>query len=288
MADVVAPHLYGGLVGWEHLPARFRDDMRRFQWDFSTVKVDWALSSPVPWTAPDAALAGTVHLSASMDEMTAYCSQIAMGQVPSVPFVLAGQMTTADAHRSPPGTESLWGYTHVPRQVRGDPGEEGISGAWNARELEAVAGRIERQIERFAPGFADRIVNRHIMGPGPARRAQLQPRRGCHQRGYHRHPPTVGLPAHPRTWAARDSSNGPVFGLVIRSSGWRGPWGLRRKCRPCRHPSRAQKPSAPRIRLGFSSRTVAYRHEALIDRQTGTISRPRWWRVESGRFIARS
>ena len=165
LADVVAPNLYGALVGWEHLPARFHDDINRFQWDFATVKVDWALSGPVPWIAPEAALAGTVHLSGDMDEMTAYCSQIAMGQVPSVPFVLAGQMTTADVLRSPPGTESLWGYTHVPREVRGDPGGEGLSGEWNARELEAVAARIERQIERFAPGFSERISNRHIMGP---------------------------------------------------------------------------------------------------------------------------
>lgn len=165
LADVAAPQLFGGLVSWEQLPGRLRDDMRRFQWDLSTVKVDWALSGPVPWTAPETARAGTVHLAASMDEMTGYCAQIAMGQVPSVPFVLAGQMTTADALRSPPGTESLWAYTHVPRQVRGDPGGDGLTGAWDARELEVAAGRIEGQIERFAPGFRSRINARHVMGP---------------------------------------------------------------------------------------------------------------------------
>lgn len=165
LADVVAPHLYGGLVGWEHLPVRLRDDLRRFQWDYSTMKVDWALSGKVPWTAPEAAGAGTVHLSASMDEMTAYCSQIAMGQVPTRPFVLVGQMTTADPRRSPPGTESLWGYTHVPRQVRGDPGEDGLTGTWDTREQEVMAERIEDQIERHAPGFRDLITARHIMGP---------------------------------------------------------------------------------------------------------------------------
>ena len=242
VADVVAPHLYGGLVGWEHLPARFRDDMRRFQWDFSTVKVDWALSSPVPWTAPEVALAGTVHLSAGIDEMTAYCSQIAMGQVPSIPFVLVGQMTTADPQRSPPGTESLWGYTHVPRQVRGDPGEEGISGAWNARELEAMAGRIERQIERFAPGFADRIVNRHIMGP-----AQLQEHNSnlvggainggttaIHQQLVFRPTPGLGRPETPVTGLYLASSSAHPGGGVHGACGANAARAALRQERKCR------------------------------------------------------
>jgi phytoene dehydrogenase-like protein len=165
LADVAAPLLYGGLVAWDHLPARLRDDMRRFQWDLATVKVDWALSDRVPWTASETGLAGTVHLSAGLDEMTEHCAQIAMGRVPSDPFVLLGQMTTADPHRSPPGTEALWGYTHVPRRVRGDPGGAGLSGRWDEGELETFAERIERQIEAFAPGFRDRIVTRHILGP---------------------------------------------------------------------------------------------------------------------------
>lgn len=165
LADVTAPRLYGGLVSWDHLPARLADDMRRFQWDYSTVKVDWALSGPVPWGAPQAGPAGTLHLSASMDEMTLYCSQIARGQVPSHPFVLIGQMTTADPRRSPPGTESLWGYTHVPRSVRGDAGDQGITGTWDDAEQAIMAERLERQIERFAPGFGDRITARHVLCP---------------------------------------------------------------------------------------------------------------------------
>ncbi|HET9059887.1 MAG TPA: NAD(P)/FAD-dependent oxidoreductase, partial [Acidimicrobiales bacterium] len=165
-ADVVAPLLFGGLVPWRHLPARFREDMSRFQWDYSTVKVDWALSSRVPWSAEGAHGAGTVHLGASMDELTEYCAQLAMGRVPSRPFVLVGQMTTADPSRSPEGTESLWGYTHVPREVRGDAGGGGITGVWAHSDLERFAERVEDQMERFAPGFRDRIVRRHIFGPG--------------------------------------------------------------------------------------------------------------------------
>jgi phytoene dehydrogenase-like protein len=166
LADVAAPLLYGGLVSWEDLPTRLREDMRRFQWDPSTVKVDWALSAPVPWNAAEAGQAGTVHLSAGMDEMTEYSAELAMGRVPTHPFLLVGQMTTADPTRSPPGTESLWGYTHVPRQVRADGGGEGLSGRWDEAELARFAARIEAQVERFAPGFRDRIVTRHVLGPG--------------------------------------------------------------------------------------------------------------------------
>ncbi len=165
LADVTAPQLYGGLVAWDHLPDRLHDDMRRFQWDFSTVKVDWALRGHIPWSAPGVAGAGTVHLSDSMDEMTAYCADLAMGRVPSRPFVLLGQMTTSDSSRSPAGTEVVWAYTHVPRQVRGDAGEDGITGSWDERDRQAIARRVEQRIERFAPGFTDRITARHIMTP---------------------------------------------------------------------------------------------------------------------------
>jgi phytoene dehydrogenase-like protein len=165
LADVPATQLYGGLVDWAHLPARLRDDLRRFQWDYATFKLDWALRAPVPWSSPETAGAGTVHLSADLDEMTEYTAHIAMGRVPARPFLLMGQMTTADPCRSPAGTESLWGYTHVPRDVRGDAGGEAISGAWDERDQELFAARIEAQVERFAPGFRDLIIARTVTAP---------------------------------------------------------------------------------------------------------------------------
>lgn len=165
LAATAVTQLYGGLVGWEHLPPRLRDDMRRFQWDYSTFKVDWALRRPVPWTAPGAIGAGTVHVSAGLDEMTEYTAQIAMGRIPAHPFVLAGQMTTADKCRSPAGTESLWAYTHVPREVRGDAGGD-LTGSWNEKEREAFADRLEKQIERFAPGWREVVIARRITAPG--------------------------------------------------------------------------------------------------------------------------
>jgi phytoene dehydrogenase-like protein len=139
--------------------------MRRFQWDFSTFKVDWALDGAIPWTAPQATGAGTVHLADGVDGLTRFAAQIAMGQVPDEPFLLLGQMTTSDATRSPRGTESAWAYTHVPQQVKEDAGGAGITGAWDARERQSMADRIEAQVERYAPGFRDRVRARRVLAP---------------------------------------------------------------------------------------------------------------------------
>ncbi|MEV7846977.1 NAD(P)/FAD-dependent oxidoreductase [Streptomyces cyaneofuscatus] len=165
LADVSAPSLYGSLVASEHLPGRLLDDMRRFQWDFATFKVDWALNGPVPWSSAAAASAGTVHLAEGVDELTRFASQIARGLVPDRPFLLMGQMTTADASRSPRDTESAWAYTHVPHTVKADAGAEGLTGAWNAGESERMADRVEQQVERYAPGFRSRIRARRILTP---------------------------------------------------------------------------------------------------------------------------
>ncbi|MFD6540351.1 phytoene desaturase family protein, partial [Streptomyces goshikiensis] len=90
LADTSATALYRDLVGEEHLPGRLLRDLERFQWDFATFKVDWALTGPVPWTAPRAAAAGTVHIADGIDALTRFSAQIAMGQVPDEPFALLG------------------------------------------------------------------------------------------------------------------------------------------------------------------------------------------------------
>ncbi|MFD3437182.1 phytoene desaturase family protein [Streptomyces sp. NPDC058685] len=165
LADVSAPDLYGGLVDERHLPGELLDSMRRFQWDFATFKIDWALSGRIPWSAEAADGAGTVHLSDSVDELTRFAAQLAAGQVPDRPFTLLGQMTTADPSRSPDGTESAWAYTHVPQTTTGDAGEDGITGAWDVREQEDMADRVERHVERYAPGFRALIRARRILAP---------------------------------------------------------------------------------------------------------------------------
>jgi phytoene dehydrogenase-like protein len=154
LADVPAPVLYRDLVGAEHLPARFVSDLDTFAWDNATIKVDWALSQPIPWTAADVAGAGTVHLGADLDGLAAISTDLACGRVPENPFLLLGQMTTTDPSRSPAGTESVWAYTHVPRGQH-----------WTADRLRHSADRIEETIERNAPGFRDRIMARAISGP---------------------------------------------------------------------------------------------------------------------------
>jgi phytoene dehydrogenase-like protein len=165
LAAVDAPQLYGGLVAPEHLPARLLDDIRKFQWDNGTVKVDWALRGPIPWADEHSALAGTVHVGGDLDALSRYTTQLATGAVPDQPYAVVGQMTVADATRSPAGTESAWAYTHVPQTVRADAGDDGITGRWDDREVQAVVARIEAQVERYAPGFGERIQARYVAGP---------------------------------------------------------------------------------------------------------------------------
>ena len=74
-------------------------------------------------------------------------------------------MTTADPTRSPPGTESMWAYTHVPQHTMADAGDEGIRGVWDDDECQRFADRMQSRLERLAPGFGSRILNRRVLGP---------------------------------------------------------------------------------------------------------------------------
>jgi phytoene dehydrogenase-like protein len=204
LADVVAPHLYRDLVGEEHLPPRVDEEIRRFDFDDATVKVDWALDGPVPWAAPDAHGAGTVHLGDDIGRLTEFSSQLKSGLIPARPFLVFGQMTTSDATRSPAGTETAWGYTHVPFNVRGDAGGS-LTGKWTPDEAEAFAERVESEVERFAPGFRDRIVGRHVHTPPTMEAANANLVRGAvnqgtsqlHQQLIFRPIPGLGRPETP-------------------------------------------------------------------------------------------
>ncbi|MFD4790464.1 phytoene desaturase family protein [Streptomyces sp. NPDC058459] len=214
LADVSAPALYGRLVAPEHLPARVLDDIRRFQWDFATFKTDWALDSAIPWKAGAAGGAGTVHLADSVDDLTRFAAQIAMGLVPDRPFLLVGQMTTADPTRSPAGTESAWAYTHLPRVVRGDAGDAGLDGSWDAARREIMADRMEQRIEQFAPGFRARVLGRRVLAPPTLQSADANLSEGAlnggttalHQQAVFRPIPGTGRPET------------PVRGLYLASS----------------------------------------------------------------------
>lgn len=159
LADVCAPALYDDLVGHEHLPPAFTQDLSRFAWDHGTLKVDWALSAPIPWNAPDARRAGVVHVGGHLTDLACYSSALGAGLLPDQPFVLLGQLSTADPSRAPRGMASVWAYTHVPWGMRHD-GE---------RIAEQVR-RVEDAVERYAPGFRSLVVGRHVAGPAQLER----------------------------------------------------------------------------------------------------------------------
>lgn len=165
VADVTAPSLYGDLVGWDNLPDRFRRKMGRFEWDPGTVKVDWALDGQIPWTNGPAQTPGTVHLAETIDELATAQQQINNHEVPARPFMLVGQMASADPTRAPQGGEAVWAYTHVPHHTDSDAGGEGIRGTWDRDDAERMADRMQRKIEEYAPGFGDRVTARRVLGP---------------------------------------------------------------------------------------------------------------------------
>ena len=131
----------------------------------STVKVDWALDGPVPWASPPPYSPGTVHVADSPEQVAEALAQVAARAVPADPFLLVGQMTTADPTRSPDGTESMWAYTHVPQSALRDAGDEGIRGVWDDSDKERFADRMQQRIENLAPGFGSRILARRVLGP---------------------------------------------------------------------------------------------------------------------------
>jgi phytoene dehydrogenase-like protein len=170
LADVGAPQLYHGLLGDLALPDSVREDLERFQWDAGTVKVDWALSAPVPWSAPQARRAGTVHVADSVNELTRWSADVATHTVPSRPFLLFGQQSMTDPSRQPPGAETAWAYTHVPRRIDRDAAGQ-ISGRWDADDERAMVERIEQRVEDLAPGFRSLILGRHVFTPRTLQRA---------------------------------------------------------------------------------------------------------------------
>lgn len=153
LADVAAPTLFTDLVGEDHLPARFRSDLRRFEWDLPTVKLNWLVDGGVGWRAESARTAGTVHVGTGVDGLCRWSAALASGSHPEETFALFGQMTTADPSRSPSGTESAWAYTHLPR------------GATRA-DADRLVERVESTMEAFAPGFSGRVVERLVQLPG--------------------------------------------------------------------------------------------------------------------------
>jgi phytoene dehydrogenase-like protein len=150
---VIAAVMPGALVTLADgaLPDRYVRGLRRYRPGAATLKVDWALDGPIPWTFPEARHAGTVHVGGDESEVLESTAQAL--RLPRRPFMLLGQQSIADPGRAPAGRHTAWAYTHGPRSVD-----------WPA-EVEAHVGRMEAQVERFAPGFRDLILARHVLAP---------------------------------------------------------------------------------------------------------------------------
>ena len=135
-------------LGGDRLPPRYRRQLGRYRYGAAAWKVDWALDGPIPWAAAACARAGTVHVGGTLDEVARSEAELAKGRPPTRPFVLLAQQSRFDPTRAPAGEQNAWAYCHVPNGSMFDMTE-----------------RIEAQVERFAPGFRDRIIARHVMGP---------------------------------------------------------------------------------------------------------------------------
>jgi phytoene dehydrogenase-like protein len=122
--------------------------LERFRYGPGVFKLDLALDGPVPWSNPDVSRSATVHLGGRFEEIAVAEDDVQRGRHPDRPFVLLAQPTLFDPTRAPEGTHTVWAYCHVPNGSTVD-----------------MADRIEAQIERFAPGFRERIIGRHAMGP---------------------------------------------------------------------------------------------------------------------------
>ena len=131
----------------EHFGRGYRTALGAFRPGASTIKVDWALDGPIPWVNEDARRAGTVHVAGTEAELLEAVTT-AHERLPEKPFLLLGQQSVHDPTRAPAGKHTAWAYTHGPA-------------GWTdfSRHVE----RIEAQVERFAPGFRDLILARHVM-----------------------------------------------------------------------------------------------------------------------------
>jgi phytoene dehydrogenase-like protein len=148
----LGPHQVARLGG-DRLPAAYRRTLERYRYGAAAFKLDWALDGPVPWTAPGCLRAATVHLGGTLEEIAASEAAHERGEVHDRPFVLFVQPTLFDPTRAPEGRHTAWAYCHVP----------------NGSTLN-VTDRIERQVERFAPGFRERILARSVLAPADLER----------------------------------------------------------------------------------------------------------------------
>jgi len=132
-------------IAGQRLPSGYRRQLQRYRYGPGVFKMDFALDGPIPWTAAECARAATAHLGGTLDEIAAAERAVWSGEHPDRPFVLLAQPSLFDLTRAPEGKHTVWAYCHVPNGSTFD-----------------MSDRIEAQIERFAPGFRDRVLARSI------------------------------------------------------------------------------------------------------------------------------
>lgn len=135
-------------IAGDELSPSYRRQLARYRHGAAAFKIDYALSAPIPWRAADCAGAATVHVGGTLEEIAEAEAQTNAGVIPERPFVLVSQQSVIDASRAPAGRHTGWAYCHVPHGATVD-----------------MTAAIERQIERFAPGFRDTILARHVTSP---------------------------------------------------------------------------------------------------------------------------
>src|SRR5450755_3698971 len=155
LADTAAPTLYLKLLDAAHVPSWLIGKMRTFKQGFGTFKVDFALSGAVPWTLPAARESAVVHACESLSDLSRFTRDVRAGRLPEDPYLVIGQQSLVDPTRAPAGQHTLYCYSRVPSFPEG---------GW-AKHKEAFADRISARIEGLAPGFASRVLERHVSAP---------------------------------------------------------------------------------------------------------------------------
>lgn len=155
VADTAAPALYLNMLDPALLPRWLVRRMRHFRQGFGTFKLDFALSSAVPWSNQQARQSALVQVSESLADLARYTRELRSGQLPEQPYLVVGQQSLADPFRAPCAQHTLYCYTHVPSYV---------DGGW-VSQSEAFADRISERIEGLAPGFSDLVLSRRISAP---------------------------------------------------------------------------------------------------------------------------
>ena len=220
LADVSPPGLLA-LAG-DRLPPRYRRRLAGYRYGPGVFKVDYALAGPVPWLDPEVARAGTVHVGGTMAEVAAAEATVGRRRAPRRPFLLVAQPSGFDPGRAPAGQHVLWAYSHVPAGSTVD-----------------LTGRVDAQLERFAPGFRDLVLERHVAGPADLERSNPNLVGGDVTGGVTDWRQFVTRPRpslHP--WRTPDAGRLPLLRLHP----------TRRRCprhvRPPRRPPRPRRPSS--------------------------------------------